>query len=106
MTRKIDITTGQTVMTDMNKLRHFLSMAKKMDKPGNYLGKFTLYTEMSRVGLDTDICSVCKYSKGTKCSLQEQGNISSDEIFTEHCFKSLIRLLENKANSKSKQEET
>lgn len=95
MSKRINIRTGERMMTEKNALRHYLSRARKVRERNDYDEMRRLYNEALDV-IDVDICYKCSEDDFGYCGLRgNRSTLSEEEKFKTYCFNGFIRDMEH-----------
>lgn len=89
MGRLVDLRTGERYMTEVNGMRHYLSLGKKALKEGNWEKMYRIWQEASRV-TDTSTCYKCMHDDIGYCGLR-RSNMTEREMFVRFCFPSVLK---------------
>lgn len=106
MSRRKNIITGETYMTEQNALRYYIVRADRLllFDSNNYTRAFELYNK-SKDCLDIVGCNSCDFDDIGYCYFRGKNSIDEVEQFMKHCFpcwiKSMKEELEHLGGSKA-----
>lgn len=93
MSKRVDIRTNERYMTEINAIRHYLSLGKRALKEGNWERAYRIWEEACRM-TDTSTCYKCIHDDIGYCGLR-RSNMQEREKFMRFCFPSVLKRWED-----------
>ena len=91
MSRLYDIRTGESYMTEVNALRHYLVKARKLLKSNDANKKRQFVDEVARgCNLNISCCDSCDCEDFGMCGLRHT-SIPSDVLINNYCYISYVK---------------
>lgn len=93
MSKRINLSTGEKLMTEKNALRYYLSKGQKALKANDYERCYKIWCD-AQSETNAGMCEFCNADDFGYCGFRRDSTMTKENMFMQYCFPSWLKGIE------------